>query len=66
MMILIQNKVVSDSKMIKIAMRVYSLACSNSLVLTPFQARRQGGFEGFARTPLLAPKRFYIHCYSTF
>ena len=30
------------------------------------QARRQGGFEGFARTPLLAPKRFYIHCYSTF
>ena len=32
----------------------------------PPQARRQGGFEGFTRTPLLAPKRFYIHCYSTF
>ena len=31
------------------------------------QARRQGGGStGFARTPLLAPKRFYIHCYSTF
>ena len=26
----------------------------------------RGGSRGFARTPLLAPKRFYIHCYSTF
>ena len=28
------------------------------------QARRQGGFEGFARTPLLAYKTFYIHCFN--
>ena len=26
------------------------------------QARRQGGSRGFARTPLLASKRFYLHC----
>ena len=26
----------------------------------------RGVSRGFARTPLLAPKRLYIHCYSTF
>ena len=26
----------------------------------------RGGSRGFVRTPFLAPKRFYIHCYSTF
>ena len=26
----------------------------------------RGGSRGFARTPLLAPKRFYMQCYSTF
>ena len=38
-----------------------SLGCSQFL-----RPVGRGGSRGFARTPLLAPKGFYIHCYSTF
>ena len=38
----------------------------NIVQVQQIQARRQGGFEGVSLEPPFGPKRFHIHCYSTF